>query len=257
MLSAGNRDRQFYTNFPPIGSIPSSAERPNGPTVQDVLDEVHGPRSNFKQLADKAGCFKQSSSSGGQVVRDTRTGASRAFTVEEKEVCLGFSRGYTAITAKSAVEKRIQEFRDGDFFAGDYEDFGFVTLKGCVEKDEDEEEEEEVEEVSDTKRAALLGKSIDLHVLTYILKPLDAVFAPTTSTSQEVFTVDFAGVECNNAQCQSCDDDHCGYDHCGVDFAGKCEMCGKKHVDNCSFHNSGGSSSSSSSSSGSGSGSDS
>jgi len=186
MLSAGNRDRQFYTNFPPIGSIPSSMERPNGPTFQDVLDKVHGSRSNFEALSEKAGCFKQSSSSGGQVVLDTITGAQRAFTVEEKEVCLGFSQGYTAITALGAVEKRIQEFRDGDFFAGDYEKFGFVTLKGCVETDKDEdedeeEEEEEEEEVGDSKRSALLGKSIDLHVLAYILKPLDAVFVPTTA----------------------------------------------------------------------------
>ena len=183
MLSAGNRDRQFYTNFPPIGSIPSSVERPNGPTVQDVLDKVHGSRSNFEALSEKAGCFKQSSSSGGQVVLDTITGARRAFTVEEKEVCLGFPKGYTAFTVKGAVERRIQEFRDGDFFAGDYEKFGFVSLKGCG----DDGDGGGATAVSNTKRAGMLGKSIDLHVLGYVKSLCVRVFVAARAGVRQEF----------------------------------------------------------------------
>ena len=163
MLSASNRDRQFYTNFPPIGAMPETSL-----TIQDVLDKVHGPRHKLKALAEKAGCFRQSAGTEGrELVLDKsnkKSGERRGFTMEEREVCLGFPKGYTAFTVKGAVEKRIQEFRDGVHFAGDYEKFGFVTLKGCG----DDEDGGGATAVSNTKRAGMLGKSIDLHVLEYV-----------------------------------------------------------------------------------------
>jgi hypothetical protein len=179
MLSASNRDRQFYTNFSPIGAMPETS-----PTIQDVLNKVHRPGHKLKALAEKAGCFRQSAGTEGrELVLDKSNKKRRPFTMEEREVCLGFPKGYTAFTAKGAVERRIQEFRDGDFFAGDYEKFGFVSLKGCG----DDGDGGGATAVSNTKRAGMLGKSIDLHVLGYVKSLCVRVFVAARAGVRQEF----------------------------------------------------------------------